>query len=99
MRLAILILGLLLVALQYRLWLSEDGFRAVWSLERNVAEQEAENDTLALRNDQLEAEVKDLKQGLGAVEEIARNDLGMIVDGETFYQVASDDEDQETAEQ
>ncbi len=98
MRLAIVILGLLLVALQYRLWLSEDGFRSVWSLERAVAEQEDENAALALRNDELEAEVKDLKQGLGAVEEIARNDLGMIVDGETFYQVASDDDDEETTE-
>jgi cell division protein FtsB len=92
------VLGLLLVLLQYRLWLADDGFRAVWSLDRSVAEQGAENEALAERNERLAAEVRDLKQGLDAVEEIARNDLGMIVEGETFYQVAAEDGDAEQAE-
>ena len=99
MRVAIIVLGLLLVLLQYRLWLADDGFRAVWSLDRSVAEQGEENEALAERNEQLAAEVRDLKQGLDAVEEIARNDLGMIVDGEIFYQVAADDGDTKQAEQ
>ena len=99
MRIAIVVLGLLLVLLQYRLWLADDGFRAVWSLDRSVAEQGEENAALAERNERLAAEVRDLKQGLDAVEEIARNDLGMIVEGETFYQVVADDGDPKQAEQ
>ena len=99
MRIAIVVLGLLLVLLQYRLWLADDGFRAVWSLDRSVAEQGDENEALVQRNERLAAEVRDLKQGLDAVEEIARNDLGMIVEGETFYQVAAEDGDAEQAEQ
>ena len=99
MRSAIVVLGLLLVLLQYRLWLADDGFRAVWSLDRSVAEQGEENEALAERNERLAAEVRDLKQGLDAVEEIARNDLGMIVEGETFYQVVADDGDPKQAEQ
>ena len=99
MRIAIVVLGLMLVLLQYRLWLADDGFRAVWSLDRSVAGQVDENEALAERNEWLAAEVRDLKQGLDAVEEIARNDLGMIVKGETFYQVAAEDGDAEQAEQ
>jgi cell division protein FtsB len=99
LRSAIVVLGLLLVLLQYRLWLADDGFRAVWSLDRSVAEQGEENAALAERNERLAAEVRDLKQGLDAVEEIARNDLGMIVEGETFYQVVADDGDPKQAEQ
>lgn len=99
MRIAIVVLGLMLVLLQYRLWLADDGFRAVWSLDRSVAGQVDENEALAERNGRLAAEVRDLKQGLDAVEEIARNDLGMIVKGETFYQVAADDGDAEQTEQ
>jgi cell division protein FtsB len=91
-RIVILLLGLVLAGLQYRLWLADDGFRATWGLQRSVASQEAENEALAARNDRLAAEVRDLKQGLEAVEEIARNDLGMIVEGETFYQVAADED-------
>jgi cell division protein FtsB len=97
-RFVIVVLGLALLALQYRLWLADDGFRATWSLQRSVESQAAENEGLAARNERLAAEVRDLKQGLEAVEEIARNDLGMIVEGETFYQVAADDDDDEEGE-
>lgn len=93
MRLVILFLGLVFVGLQYRLWLADDGFRAAWGLQRSVAAQLEENEALGARNERLAAEVRDLKQGLEAVEEIARNDLGMIVEGETFYQVAAGGED------
>ena len=81
-------LVLVLVCLQYRLWLGEDGARSLTRLQRSVAEQTAENHSLAQRNDQLKAEVKDLKEGLSALEERARNDLGMVGSTETFYQVA-----------
>ena len=76
-----------LVLLQYRLWVADDGFREVWQLETAVAAQQSENDALRQRNDQLKAEVQDLKKGLSALEERARHDLGMVGVSETFYQV------------
>ena len=86
-RLSLVILLLLLVALQTRLWLSDGGYREVWRLRQQVGEQTAQNNDLVLRNAVLEAEVADLKGGLAAAEERARTDLGMIGERETFYQV------------
>lgn len=73
--------------LQYSLWLGEGGVRDVHALKRAIAEQELENRMLVERNRVLEAEVKDLKNGLEAVEEHSRIDLGMIKQDETFYLV------------
>lgn len=78
---------LVLAALQYRLWLSDDGIRSVITLRDSVAAQKSENESLGERNAQLAAEVKDLKEGLNAIEERARNDLGMVGANETFFQV------------
>ena len=89
MRPIIILLAVVLVLLQYRLWVSEDGFSSVWSLGDSIESQQIENRELAQRNEQLEAEVRDLKQGKEAIEEIARNDLGMIGPGETFYLIAA----------
>ena len=75
------------VLLQYRIWLSQGGVRELRRLETAVATQRTENDQLAERNRQLAAEVRDLKSGMGALEERARSDLGMISGNETFYQV------------
>ncbi len=75
------------VLLQYRIWLSEDGVRELHRLETAVATQRTENDQLGERNRQLAAEVRDLKNGMQALEERARSDLGMIAGNETFYQV------------
>ncbi len=85
----VLLAGLLavLVLLQYRLWLSDEGMREVWHLAAAVEAQRADNAVLAERNAQQKAEVTDLKHGLTALEERARHDLGMIGDAETFYQV------------
>ena len=80
-------LALVILVLQYRVWLSEDGVRELDRLRRAVATQRAENEQLADRNRQLAAEVRDLKTGLDALEERARSDLGMIAPHETFYQV------------
>ena len=77
----------LLLLLQYRLWLSESGVRESMHLRAAVAAQQAENDGLARRNRELAAEVIDLRSGSAALEERARNDLGMIGRAETFYQV------------
>jgi cell division protein FtsB len=80
-------LGIVVLLLQYRLWLSADGVRELSRLEQAVAAQRAENERLANRNAQLAAEVWDLKKGVVALEERARSELGMIAANETFYQV------------
>ncbi|MDH3916332.1 MAG: septum formation initiator family protein [Chromatiales bacterium] len=91
MRPLLIFVVLLFVALQYRLWISEDGWREVWGLREAVRLQESENDQLRERNQRLQAEVEDLKSGLDAAEEIARTDLGMIGSDETLYQIAAPD--------
>jgi cell division protein FtsB len=80
-------LFVVVVLLQYRLWLSDDGVRELARLEADVAAQRAEDERLAERNRQLAAEVRDLKKGVAALEERARSELGMIARNETFYQV------------
>jgi cell division protein FtsB len=86
-RAVILILAVLLLLLQVRLWVSDGGYRAAWRLDEQVAAQEVENEALRERNRALAAEVSDLKTGLEAVQEIARSELGMIREGETLFQV------------
>ena len=88
MRFLMVVLAVVLVLLQARLWLSNGGLREVWRLETEVARRVEDNGRLAARNSALEAEVRDLKQGLAAAEERARTELGMIHSGETFYQIA-----------
>ncbi len=84
------ILFLLLLLLQYRLWFGDGGLLRLWQLDEAVALQEAENDRLGERNAALEAEVRDLKKGVAAIEERARADLGMVKEGETFFQVVEE---------
>ena len=81
------ILLLLLVLLQYRLWLDKGGIPEVVQLEKEVALASKEVDGLKERNQKLDAEVIDLKTGLEAIEERARSDLGMIKNDEVYYQV------------
>ena len=87
MRVVILILFVLLVLLQFKLWLGEGGFREVSRLETRVEEQRNQNDDLLQRNAELQAEVEDLRERLDAVEERARSELGLIKPAEQFYQV------------
>ena len=87
MKATMILLTVLLVLLQYRLWFSHDGLPAVLHLKRDVELQRQDNETLKERNQVLTAEVKDLKSGLDAVEERARSELGMIKEGETFFQI------------
>jgi len=87
MRVVILILFVLLVLLQFKLWLGEGGFREVARLETRVEAQRNQNDDLLQRNAELQAEVEDLRERLEAVEERARNELGLIKPAEQFYQV------------
>ena len=93
MRLLIVIGVLLLLALQAKLWFGEGGFRDIRSLEERVSRQEEENHQLLERNRALQAEVEDLRERLEAVEERARSELGLIGEGEEFYQVVPVPED------
>ena len=77
----------IVVMLQHRLWLSGDGVRELSRLSEAVERQKDENAEAEDRNQQLVAEVADLKAGLAAIEERARSELGMIGRNETFYQV------------
>lgn len=86
-----LVLILLFIALQYKMWVGDGSFSEVHQLSKAVDSQKQENKLIKERNDSLEAEVKDLKQGLEAVEERARSELGMIKKkNETFYQIVED---------
>ena len=87
MRLVILLLVIVFVLLQFKLWLGEGGFRDVTRLEARVENQQLKNDDLLQRNAELRAEVEDLRERLEAVEERARNELGLIKPAEEFYQV------------
>ncbi|MGD2111935.1 MAG: cell division protein FtsB [Gammaproteobacteria bacterium] len=87
MKKVVIVLLFLLVYLQYRLWFGDGSLQEVWQLHREVEAQREENLRLRERNDALDAEVLDLQQGLDAIEERAREDLGMIKEGETFYQI------------
>ena len=83
----LILLLLLLGYLQYTLWFGEGSLQEVRELQQAVEQQREENLQLRERNDALDAEVRDLQQGLDAIEEHAREDLGMVKEGETFYQV------------
>ncbi len=82
-----LLLGIFLLGLQAKLWLGDTGWRQANKLEEKVRSQASDNANLQQRNDALAAEVEDLKSGEAAAEERARNELGMVKPGETFYRV------------
>jgi cell division protein FtsB len=81
------VLAGLLIALQYPLWLGKGSWTRVWDLDRQLVAQRLDNAQKKARNDALDVEVRDLKEGQEAVEERARFELGMIKRDETFYQV------------
>ncbi|RLJ21271.1 cell division protein FtsB [bacterium endosymbiont of Escarpia laminata] len=87
MRILVAILFLLLFFLQYRLWVGEGSLAEVNNLENEITRQEAALVDLKKRNRALQAEVEDLRSGSAALEERARSELGMIKEGEIFYQV------------
>lgn len=80
----------LLGLIQYPLWLGKGGWLRVWDVDRQIAAQREMNAKLKVRNGALDAEVRDLKQGLEAIEERARSELGMIRQDEIFFQVLED---------
>jgi cell division protein FtsB len=81
------ILTALIVLVQYPLWLGKGGWLRAWEVSRQVEAQAAKNAQFESRNVALDAEVRDLKQGVDALEERARYELGMIKSDEVFFQV------------
>jgi cell division protein FtsB len=77
----------LFIGLQYRLWLADGGILELRRIEQSITEQKARNEKLRARNRTLAAEVRDLKNGLDAIEARARAELGMVGENETFYRV------------
>ncbi|MDN3699073.1 MULTISPECIES: cell division protein FtsB [Vibrio] len=91
MRLFSLLLVILLGWLQYTLWLGKNGISDYYSVHNEIDVQQQVNTKLQARNNEMFAEIDDLRQGLDAVEERARNELGMIKEGETFYRLIDED--------
>lgn len=86
MRLAVLVLIAVVVFLQYRLWVGQGSLAELHGLQQEIVAQKADLERLRARNDELKAEVADLQNGEAALEERARDELGMIKPGEAFIQ-------------
>jgi cell division protein FtsB len=87
MRIVIYSMLLLLIAIQYPLWLGKGGWLKVYEMEKQLELHQAQNSLLTLRNAKLTGDVKDLKDGTRAIEERARVEHGMIKEGEFFIQI------------
>jgi cell division protein FtsB len=90
-RVLIGILVIMMIALQARLWIGDGSLAEVSALRREVVRKQAENETKTERNRVLKAEIRDLKNGVDAIEEKARSELGMIKKGETFFMIVEPD--------
>ena len=81
------VMGIVIICLQARLWVGEGSFAQVWQLNQRIEAQQDANSRLLARNEQLMAEVRNLRQPEGAMEERARTNMGLIRKGETFFLV------------
>jgi cell division protein FtsB len=97
MRLIAICVAVLLLLIQYPLWLGKGGWLRVWELDRQVEAAQQRNEELRARNAKLHSEVMDLKEGSGAIEERARYELGMIRSDEIFIQVLEPGASQQTS--
>lgn len=82
-----ILLVLLLIFLQYRLWFDDDGVLNMLQLKKQLANAEQVNMALKTRNDDLLKQIQQLQDNQDAIESRARQELGMIKKGEVFYQV------------
>jgi cell division protein FtsB len=87
MKALLIILAIVIAALQYRLWFADDGIIHAFRLRSEIRAQQAKNEDIAKHNASLIEEINSLKKGGSAIENRARNDLGMVKKGEVFYQV------------
>ncbi|MBM3356998.1 MAG: cell division protein FtsB [Betaproteobacteria bacterium] len=90
MRLLGLVLAALVLLIQYPLWFGKGGWLRVWEVEQQIQGQREINRQLRARNNALDAEVRDLKTGLDAIEERARSELGMVKHDEVFFQIVDE---------
>jgi len=81
----------LVAALQYTVWFGKNGESDLATIQSDIVIQEQVNAKLKQRNDEMYAEIDDLRQGLDAIEERARHQLGMVKQDETFYRIVGDD--------
>jgi cell division protein FtsB len=88
MRILAVILGALILLIQYPLWMGKGGWVRAWHLEKDLSNHKNRNGEFEVRNAALAAEVRDLKQGSEALEERARRELGMVKRDEIFFQYA-----------
>ena len=91
MRIFALTLLLVLGWLQFELWFGKNGIADFQLVEADIEVQHQVNASLKDRNNEMFAEIDDLRQGLDAIEERARHELGMVKEGETFYRIVGDD--------
>ena len=87
MKILAVLLGALILLIQYPLWLGKGGWLRAWDMDRQLEAQHAKSRQLETRNAGLAAEVRDLKQGTEAIEERARYELGMVRPDEVFFQI------------
>ena len=95
MKFITLLLVLLLLIIQINIWLNKDGYSSIVEIKELIQNQQKENDEMVSRNSQLKEEIKDLKNGFSAIEEKAREDIGMIKEGEEFYLITEPKSDLE----
>ncbi|MFC4655755.1 MULTISPECIES: cell division protein FtsB [Rheinheimera] len=89
MRLLVLLLLILLIALQHRLWLGQHSVMEYWAHQTQLGNVEQQNAQLVKRNQLLRADVTDLQIGMDAIEERARNELGLIKQNEVFFRIVT----------
>ena len=97
MKIIAFVLLVLLIWLQYKIWLQDGGIPEVIQLQQEIEVVKTEVQKLEERNSSLDAEVKDLKKGLDAIEERARSEMGMIKKGEVYYQVIEPEKNKSSA--
>jgi cell division protein FtsB len=90
MRYIILVLIALIGLLQYKLWFQSGGIQHAAVLQQEIKQQQTANNDLSAQNRQLQAEIKDLKHGQEAIEERARNELGMVKNNEDYVQIVQE---------
>lgn len=87
MKVLSLVLVVLIGLIQYPLWLGKGSWFRVWEVDSQIKSQRDKNAALQTRNNVLDADVRDLKQGLDAIEERARSEMGLIKQDEIFFQL------------
>ncbi|WP_159655570.1 cell division protein FtsB [Vibrio atypicus] len=92
MRIFALTLLIVLGWLQFELWFGKNGVSDFQLVNADIEVQHQVNGNLQTRNNEMFAEIDDLRQGLDAIEERARHELGMIKEGETFYRIIGEDD-------